>query len=67
MLQTSGLHPTTVADRLKPIGIDLVDQYFTLDQATREATFSRAFMAATYGGDSRQSQLSPKHFSAVME
>lgn len=35
MLQNLGLSPTTVAERQKPIGIQLVDQYFTLDQARR--------------------------------
>ena len=40
--------------RLKPIGIDIQSQYFTLDQATREATVSRTFMSKTYGGSEQR-------------
>lgn len=44
----------TVRRRLKPIGIDIQSQYFTLDQATREAQVTRMFMSKTYGGNLQQ-------------
>jgi len=46
--------PALIRRRLKPIGIDVQSQYFTLDQATREAKVTRAFMSKTYGGNSQQ-------------
>ena len=45
------LLPSTLRDRLKPIGLDIQDQYFTLDQATREVVVTRLFMSKTYGGN----------------
>jgi hypothetical protein len=44
------LLPATVMARLQPIGSGIQDQYFTIDQATREVTVSRAFMSKAYGG-----------------
>ena len=45
------LLPSTLRDRLKPIGLEIQDQYFTLDQATREVVVTRLFMSKTYGGN----------------
>ncbi|KAF9475824.1 hypothetical protein BDN70DRAFT_883214 [Pholiota conissans] len=47
----TALLPMTLTDRLKPIGLDIQDQYFTIDQVTREITVTRLFMASTYGGN----------------
>jgi len=57
--------PALIRRRLKPIGIDVQSQYFTLDQATREAKVSRAFMASTYGGNSQSTypSISAKFFA----
>lgn len=46
--------PALIRRRLKPIGIDVQSQYFTLDQATREAKVTRLFMSKTYGGSSQR-------------
>lgn len=45
------LHASTLRDRLKPIGLEIQDQHFTLDQATREVVVTRLFMSKTYGGN----------------
>lgn len=44
------LLPQTLRDRLLPVGLDIQDQYFTIDQVTRELLISRAFFANVYGG-----------------
>ena len=48
------LLPQTLRDRLKPIGLEIQDQYFTLDQATREVVVTRHFISATYGGNMKE-------------
>lgn len=54
------LNPNTIRDRLKPIGLDIQDQYFTIDQATREAMVTRLFMSAEYGGNPVKTFSTPK-------
>lgn len=44
------LLPRTIKDRLKLIGLEIQCQYFTIDQATRETTVTRAFISYKYGG-----------------
>lgn len=53
------LLPQTLRDRLKPIGLEIQDQYFTLDQATREVVVTRHFISATYGGNMEETFPSP--------
>lgn len=48
------LLPKTLHDRLSPIGFDIQDQFFTLDQATREVTITRAFISNVYGGSNQK-------------
>ena len=50
---------STLRDRLKPIGLDIQDQYFTLPQATREVAVSRLFVSTTYGGNMQATFPSP--------
>lgn len=49
----------TLKDRLKLVGLEIQDQYFTLDQATREVVVTRWFMASTYGGNMEESFPTP--------
>ena len=53
------LLPSTLRDRLKPIGLDIQDQYFTLDQATREVVVTRKFISETYGGNMQMTNPIP--------
>ena len=53
------LLPSTLRDRLKPIGLDIQDQYFAIDQATREVAVSRLFMSKTYGGNMQMTCPTP--------
>ncbi|KJA28750.1 hypothetical protein HYPSUDRAFT_33099 [Hypholoma sublateritium FD-334 SS-4] len=50
---------STLRDRLKPIGLEIQDQYFTIDQATREVAVSRLFISTTYGGNMQQTFPNP--------
>lgn len=54
-----GLLLSTLKDRLKPIGLEIQDQYFTLDQATREVAVPRLFITNTYGGNMQQTFPKP--------
>jgi hypothetical protein len=55
----AALLPKTLRERLKPIGLGIPDQYFTVDQVTRETTVTRAFMSSAYGGNMQETFPSP--------
>ena len=42
------LHPDTLHACLRPIGFDIQDQYFTIDQVTREALVTCLYILTTY-------------------
>ncbi|KJA21624.1 hypothetical protein HYPSUDRAFT_216177 [Hypholoma sublateritium FD-334 SS-4] len=50
---------STLRDRLKPIGLEIQDQFFTLDQATREVVVRRLFISQTYGGSMQETFPKP--------
>lgn len=54
-----GLLLNTLKDRLKPIGLEIQDQYFTLDQAAREVVVKRLFISQTYGGNMQETFPKP--------
>lgn len=51
--------PQTIKDRLKLIGLEVQNQYFTIDQATREKTVTRTAISYKYGGNPRTTFPNP--------